>query len=193
MAIRIYFTLLISLLVLIAKPINAQSTGVSITNDGSDPTIGTILDVKGSGDNHFVIDDTDGNVGIGEIAPSEKLDVDGNVKLTGEVFSTNANASDTVNMLPIAYGVINPDGTIASGTGNYTCTWSATYNNYVIEFTGLLYDIDKYVTLVTPISGAVRTATTQQTSTSNKLLVYIWDLVNNDKIADDFSFVVFKP
>ena len=56
-----------------------------------------------------------GDVGIG-IIPTEKLEVVGTIKLTGEV---NRSSTGAANLLPIAYGKVRNDGVILGGTGNF--------------------------------------------------------------------------
>lgn len=60
-----------------------------------------------------------GNVGIGESKPTEKLDVDGGIRLSGKLLHTAINGA---NMIPICYGVISANGGIISGTRNFTVT-----------------------------------------------------------------------
>jgi hypothetical protein len=60
---------------------------------------------------------TAGNVGIGTNAPEEKLDVGGNIKVSGEI---NSSSTGTANLLPFAYGKVSGSGTVISGTGNFS-------------------------------------------------------------------------
>ncbi|HRD43493.1 MAG: hypothetical protein JST57_09075 [Bacteroidetes bacterium] len=66
---------------------------------------------------------TSGNVGIGTGTPTEKLDVNGNLQVSGNIKLSgklNQPSTGTAHMLPIAYGRINADGSIHSGTGNFS-------------------------------------------------------------------------
>jgi len=134
-----------------------------------------------------------GNVGIGTtLPPTEKLEVNGTVKVSQEV---NRPAQGSTDLIPVAYGSIRADGTIVSGSGNFTCTYSGTYTNYEITITGETYSNDDYTTVVTPVnagSPVVRIPVTRQTSSSGHLLVYIWNLSGN-RVQSDFSFIVYKP
>ena len=58
---------------------------VAINKDGSNANISSILHVKGDATNKHVLFEpgTGGNVGIGTIIPGEKLDVNGNVEISG--------------------------------------------------------------------------------------------------------------
>ena len=61
-----------------------------------------------------------GNLGVGLAgAATQKLDVNGTIKLTGEV---NRTATGDANMIPIAYGTIQENNDILSGSGNFTIT-----------------------------------------------------------------------
>lgn len=74
-----------------------------------------------------------GNVGIGNNDPQEKLDVSGNIKISGEI---RRAATGTASLLPLCYGVVNADGTIVSGTGNFTVTRPDT-GYYQVNISGL--------------------------------------------------------
>lgn len=60
---------------------------------------------------------TAGNVGIGINAPEEKLDVSGNIRISGEL---NRNSTGSANLVPFAYGKVSSSGTVISGTGNFS-------------------------------------------------------------------------
>jgi hypothetical protein len=89
---------------------------------------------------------------------------------------------------PIAYGVIAPSGTIANGSGNFTCVWNEGVSRYEIAIEGETYYFTNYITHVTahnPITVA------NATSSGGKLLVYLWDLAGDSK-QDYFQFSTFK-
>jgi len=69
-----------------------------------------------------------GKVGIGTDAPSEKLDVNGNIKVDNKIIRSG---SGTTNMIPIAYGRLNEDGSVANGTGNFSVAHSFTGQYYI--------------------------------------------------------------
>ena len=50
---------------------------------------------------------------------------------------------------PIAFGFINSNATIASGTGNFTCSWNPGTSRYEITITGESYFWTDYTTVVT--------------------------------------------
>lgn len=60
---------------------------------------------------------SDGNVGVGTINPTTKLEVNGDIKVSGEMRRENTGTTD---MLPIAYGLIKDNADIDSGSGNFT-------------------------------------------------------------------------
>lgn len=127
-----------------------------------------------------------GNVGIGTTNPNTRLEVAGDVRVNGRVTSGAAGVS-----LPIAYGVIDRDGSVFKGTSNVSSTWNGTYQRYEISISGESYIVWNYVTTVTVLGGdSPFIATTD--SVGDKLLVFIFDMSGN-KRQESFHFVVFKP
>jgi hypothetical protein len=51
---------------------------------------------------------------------------------------------------PIAYGYINTNGTVASGSGNFTSVFDSANNWYAITITGRNYFFTNFSTVVTP-------------------------------------------
>lgn len=84
------------------------------TNSGN--TAGNMVIRMNGTDRVFV--DENGNMGVGDATPTHKLDVNGDINLTGEIrkFSQTGNASLT----PYCYGFIRSNGTILNGTPNFT-------------------------------------------------------------------------
>ena len=74
---------------------------------------------------------------------------------------------------PIAFGFINTDASINAGSGNFTCTWNATYDRYEISITGYSYYYNNYTTLVTLCGGDGNGASVTTSSAGGDLLIYI--------------------
>lgn len=116
-------------------------------------------------------------------ALSARIDADGSYHFAdGTVQSTAATG-------PIAYGYIYANGNIGSGSGNFTCSWDATNNRYIISITGQNYFFDDYCTQVT-LSGSFGDVYTS--SVGGDLLVYTRDGTGTPG-QRQFQFAVFKP
>jgi len=75
---------------------------------------------------------------------------------------------------PIAFGFIAPDGSIISGSGNFTCTWNSNNLRYEINITGESYYWTDYSTQVTLASHASTAgAIVQVGSLNGNMLIYI--------------------
>lgn len=73
---------------------------------------------------------------------------------------------------PIAFGFINPDGTIASGSGNFTCSWNG--SRYEITIDSHSYFWTSYTTVATLTShSSSMGASIQTSSVGGDLLIYI--------------------
>jgi hypothetical protein len=138
----------------------------------------------GGNANRMVIDNL-GNVGIGNNVPAQKLDVEGNIRVSGEVY----RGSGTANLLPICYGSIAQAGTISTGTGNFSVTKAGT-GIYDISITGESFSFSNYITSITPVSTAARSNTA--TSSGGALRVRIFD-ASGTAVDTPFHFIVFKP
>jgi len=132
-----------------------------------------------------------GNVGIGTTTPSSTLDVNGTVTISGaNTNELNRTQTGTANLVPIAYGSINSDGSInnTGSTSNFTCSKIST-GAYQITITGESYTYTSYTVIANICSsiGFLETA-----SISSKLMIYTYNTsgVYTDKY---FQFVVYKP
>jgi hypothetical protein len=85
-----------------------------------------------------------GNVGIGVASPSVKLDIAGSFKFNGRL--TN-NPTGNANLAPIAYGKVKFDGTILSGTGNFSVVkvGNGDFEISINGETNLYNDSDQYM------------------------------------------------
>jgi len=127
----------------------------------------------------------DTRVGIGTTTPTEKLEVAGNIKLTGEL---NRLSTGAANLVPITFGTISSAGAILSGSGNFTVTKAGT-GSYDITITGNSYIYSDYSALVTTIGSPPHVAATN--SFSGDLLIRVYNL--SGVLTDGlFQFVVYK-
>jgi hypothetical protein len=134
---------------------------------------------------------TAGNVGIGTAASTAKLDVNGNIKTSGEV---NRAATGVADLVPICYGRVSETGAILSGTGNFSV--SRPYaGNYVINIAGVASgDLhDDAIILVSPmlvgLYGINPSAITN--SLGEDFAVTVKDYTGY--VDAPFSFVVYRP
>ena len=64
--------------------------------------------------------------------------------------ATPSPQATTAKRLPIAYGYINTDGTVASGTANISSVFDLVNKWYAITITGRNYFFSNFSTVVTP-------------------------------------------
>ena len=116
-----------------------------------------------------------------------------NPSATSNLNVLNVAGALTLNAAPVrsafAYGYIDRYGTIASGTGNFTCNWNAVQQWYEITITGETYVFNSFATTITPSGGPYLASTS---SVGGKLIVILYDLAGS-KIQRDFQFVTYKP
>jgi hypothetical protein len=113
----------------------------------------------------------------------------GDAEVTGDLTVAGSVTGAYNTSLPIAYGVVNADGTKASGTSNVSSIWNST--RYDITISGHSYYYDQYVTTVTAISGCNYANTIRTSSASGRLLVYFGS--GGSTVQCPFQFVTFKP
>lgn len=92
--------------------------------------------------------------------------------------------------LPIAYGYINSNGTVANATPNVSVSWDTTYDRYLVTIAGEAYWFNDYVTVIQVGGTSPRVVTNG--STGGKMTVYITNL-SGTKVQNIFQFVTFKP
>lgn len=90
---------------------------------------------------------------------------------------------------PLAFGFISANGTIASGSGNFTSTWDPVLNRYEIDITGENYFFSDYTSIVTPTSDSIYRF--RVSSSGGVMLVYLYDAADNG-IQGQYQFLTFK-
>jgi hypothetical protein len=158
-----------------------------------------------------------GNVGIGNNNPTNKLDVAGTFRATGNITgSQNINATGNVqlggelnhsttganNMMAVAYGRIAADGTIETGSGNFTVSKGVTgfYNVQVDGITNAnativaaIYGTDTQLrsALVHTMFGQFGIETLRFRAIAEAEHGYLVHIVS-ERIDSAFTFVVFR-
>ena len=111
----------------------------------------------------------------------------GNVKVDGKITSTASGDND---MKAFSYGNVKADGTIISGTGNFSVDTGAGTGIYKITFSNESYDIQHFVTTLS-ISSLSLPKFIQYYSTNGTLVVRI--IATDGALSNnDFSFVTYK-
>ena len=77
-----------------------------------------------------------GNVGVGEPSPSEKLEVNGNIEVAQSIMYSDGTSQASAKMIPIAVGTVNVNGSILGGSGNISCTHPLT-GRYDVQVSGV--------------------------------------------------------
>ena len=158
--------------------VNNANQSVIMNQESSRLYLGT------AGNTRMTISET-GNVGIGIDPPTEKLEVVGNVKISGEL---NRSATGTANLLPIAYGNVTAAASINSGSGNFSVSKIST-GWYAVTITGESFHLASYTAIITPVSSSPIVAT--MSSGGGNLYVNTFNMAG---VATDaqFTFAVFK-
>ncbi|MBM1105393.1 hypothetical protein JQC67_04485 [Aurantibacter crassamenti] len=125
-----------------------------------------------------------GDVGIGTVNPSAKLDVNGDVKTSGELHSSSTG---NANMIPLAYGVIRASGAISSGSGNFTVQVFGN-GQYALSIPGESFA--NATTAVATILGGEPGFITSGIN-SGYMAVFTFD-TNAAPLGKHFSFVIYK-
>lgn len=195
---------------LVSRKLSVLTTNMQAIGAQNNSVYGTIY-AENAGDgpaadfrNHIKIND--GSQGAGKVLTSDSVGntswqtpesspwtksgddlhyTDGNVKISGEV---QTESTGNANMVPIAYGTIKSDGTIATSSGNISVTKNGT-GIYLIKIDGHNYTYFQYIFNATLISdlGFVRA-----NNTDGKIRVFTADKTGTYK-DEYFSFVVYKP
>ena len=133
-----------------------------------------------------------GNVGINDISPSEKLEVVGNIKTSGNINLTgevNRPSTGSANMIPLAYGNVSAAGAIIGGTGNFTVSKLVT-GVYEIAVTGeITWGTTNHFYSVSPLSANPQFATIYPFGDFLRVEIFNSSGANVDGI---FSFIIYK-
>ncbi|MDI6828706.1 MAG: hypothetical protein QME62_09505, partial [Armatimonadota bacterium] len=110
----------------------------------------------------------------------------GNVHITGDLTFPSGKATS-----PIAYGVINSNGTKLSGTSNVSSSWDSANQWYRITISGVSYSNLTHVAIANVVG--LSDPRFAMTSASGSDLVVILFNMSGGKTQGIFHFAVFKP
>jgi hypothetical protein len=187
-----------------------SSTGININNDagilsfqnasvdkafvqlsGDNLRVGTFSSntpgqfiVRTGGADRFVVE-SGGNVGIANTNPQQRLDVGGNMNITGKVMRTASTSS--AHLLPVAYGRITSSGTLDAGTSNFTISRTET-GIYLVTCPDFNANT---VVVATPTAVNVSIGA-GTTSTANTLIFFVRNSNTNEFINAYFNFVAYS-
>lgn len=151
---------------------------------------GATAGVFGSGANGvYAVNSSNTAINAYLATPSYAGDFSGDVRVKGDIKSEYVAGSPR-NAVPVAYGTINSNATIAAGSGNFTVTYNSTSAWYEITITGENYHYMSHQALVTPVAITPRIAVTS--SVSDRLIVVIYNTADV-KQQNMFNFVVYRP
>lgn len=158
-------------------------------------TSGAILGqvATGAGEGYFAVSAINSNSGNRAYLGADEVAglFVGDVAVDGEIKKSYGSAV-TASAAPLAYGFIDSDGSVQSGTPNLSATWDAGQNRYLVSIDNESYFFSAYTAVITPASGtSPRIVST--TSVGGSLVVYVMDPLNSyARIQDEFQLAVFK-
>ncbi len=113
-----------------------------------------------------------------------------NLTVTGAINGSFTNGTSN-RATPIAYAQITPEGTVQSGTPNVSASYNAIFKRYEITLTDVAFTTAGYQVIATAIGETPRLISVGALGLT-KMTIHIAD-ANGTLVADNFSFVVFKP
>jgi len=89
----------------------------------------------------------------------------------------------------LAWGHVEPDGSVARGSPGLVCTWNAALERYEVTVPGEHYHFPHYITVATAVGSDAKLVSTG--SSGGKLTIYVAD-ENGDRTQSSFQFLVHK-
>ncbi len=180
--------------------LNGVSTGVlQTTNAGNVALTAVNANAQVQLGGEVFINNTTNTTGIGTSSPTERLHVNGKLKVSGtDMTIEDGRVTATVtgpayNLLPVCYGRVNENGTKAGGTQNFTVTHDGD-GIYTITCPGITASS---LIFVNPLGGS-GTSSTWFTArgvyaSGNTMEVYTSEFFNVDRTPSAFQFIIYTP
>ena len=177
--------------------VNGVSTGVLQTTSTGNVSLTAVnanTQVQLGGE--VFINNTTNTTGIGTSSPTERLHVNGKLKVSGTDMTiedgrvTGTATGPAYNLLPVCYGRVNENGTKAGGTQNFTVTHDGD-GIYTITCPGITASS---LIFVNPLGGS-GTSPTWFTArgayaSGNTMEVYTSEFFNVDRTPSAFQLII---
>lgn len=186
--------------VFIQMNVNGVSTGVLQTTSTGNVSLTAVnanTQVQLGGE--VFINNTTNTTGIGTSSPTERLHVNGKLKVSGTDMTiedgrvTGTATGPAYNLLPVCYGRVNENGTKAGGTQNFTVTHDGD-GIYTITCPGITASS---LIFVNPLGGSGTSATWFTArgvyASGNTMEVYTSEFFNVDRTPSAFQFIIYTP
>ncbi|MBL7723373.1 MAG: hypothetical protein JNK27_04450 [Chitinophagaceae bacterium] len=180
--------------------VNGVSTGVLQTTSTGNVSLTAVnanTQVQLGGE--VFINNTTNTTGIGTSSPTERLHVNGKLKVSGTDMTiedgrvTGTATGPAYNLLPVCYGRVNENGTKAGGTQNFTVTHDGD-GIYTITCPGITASS---LIFVNPLGGSGISPTWFTArgvyASGNTMEVYTSEFFNVDRTPSAFQFIIYTP
>ncbi|MEO5947136.1 MAG: hypothetical protein ABIP79_10010 [Chitinophagaceae bacterium] len=130
------------------------------------------------------IDNTANRTGIGTSTPTERLHVNGNAIIGGGRITATGTGS-AYNLLPLAYGRVNDNGSRAGGTPNFSC-FKVSDGIYKVTVTG---STSSSVIVITPGNSRI----TRARYIGSEVFEIFTTTHEGEVFDSEFHFIIYNP
>ena len=105
---------------------------------------------------------------------------------------SSATSSEEKRVAPVAYGSIESNGAVSSGTGNISCFWDINTRQYFITIHAETYSTSGYITSANAINTTEPIIVNTSRAGADMLAIACYTL-SGQKVQSPFHFIVYKP
>ncbi|OIQ24050.1 hypothetical protein [Lacinutrix sp. MedPE-SW] len=116
------------------------------------------------------------------------INSDGSAEFKSIQFEDNTTQT-TAAVGPVAYGFVISNGTVSSGSGNFSVIWNASLNRYEITISNVDYFYRSFASNVTASSSSIHRC--RVSSQNGNMLVYLYNSAGAP-IQGEFQFTTFQ-
>lgn len=145
-----------------------------------------LFDLSVSGAQFVPSVEMDNNLKVWGNIEATDLGIEGDAAIVGDL-KKEYNGVDK-HIAPVAFGSVDFDGSVISGSGNFSVSWDSTFERYIIDVPGHSLHGSFYTMVVTP--RTVDPVFTGTSSVGTDMLAYFHDISGN-RIKSRFTFVIY--